>query len=358
MAKRTGFYEQHVAARAKIVEFAGYDMPIQYHSMVAEHKRVRQSVGVFDVSHMGEVEISGPMALDYVQKITINDAAKLAPGEAQYSAMCKPDGGIVDDLIVYRRGEDHFLLVINAANIGKDFAWIEANKIAGAEAVDRSDFYSQLAVQGPQSIATLQKLTLIDLNSIAYYKFSEGELAGAPMLISHTGYTGETGFELYFDRRYSESVWRQILAAGEEFAIEPIGLGARDSLRLEKGYALYGNDIDESTSPLEARLGWICKLKKGDFLGRDHLQRQKETGIRRRLSALLLHDKGFPRHGYEVFSGHDKIGYITSGTVSPMLNRGIAMAYLDKPFDEVGSEVQIDIRGKQARASVVKLPFV
>jgi aminomethyltransferase len=358
MAKRTGFYEQHVAARAKIVEFAGYDMPIQYHSMVAEHKRVRESVGVFDVSHMGEVEISGPMALDYVQKITINDAAKLAPGEAQYSAMCKPDGGIVDDLIVYRRSEDQFLLVINAANIGKDFAWIEANKIAGAEAVDRSDFYSQLAVQGPQSIATLQKLTLIDLNSIAYYKFSEGELAGAPMLISHTGYTGETGFELYFDRRYSESVWRQILAAGEEFAIEPIGLGARDSLRLEKGYALYGNDIDESTSPLEARLGWICKFEKADFLGRDYLLRQKETGVQRRLSALLLHDKGFPRHGYEVFSGHDKIGYITSGTVSPMLNRGIAMAYLDKPFDEVGSEVQIDIRGKQARASVVKLPFV
>ena len=357
MAKRTGFYEIHVALGAKIVEFAGYEMPIQYTSMIAEHKRVRTTVGVFDVSHMGEIEISGEKALDMVQKITSNDASKLTPGKAQYSTMLRHHGGIVDDLIVYRR-ENSFLLVVNAANVEKDFAWVRENLIDGAEAVNRSDEFSQLAVQGPDSVKTLQKLTDIDLNEIAYYTFTEGKLAGVEMIISHTGYTGEKGFELYFHRDHSEKVWNAIFEAGKEFEIEPIGLGARDTLRLEKCYALYGNDIDETTTPLEARLGWITKFDKGEFNGKEALLKQKEEGIKRRLSAFILEGKGFPRHGYEVYAGDQKIGYVTSGTVSPMLEKGIGMAYLDKPYDKVDSKIEIDVRGRRLPAVVVKMPFL
>jgi aminomethyltransferase len=248
--------------------------------------------------------------------------------------------------------------VVNAANIEKDFNWIKENLIDGAEAVNRSDEFSQLAVQGPDSVKTLQKLTEINLNEVAYYTFTEGKLADVDMIISHTGYTGEKGFELYFDKEYSEKVWKAIFEAGKEFEIEPIGLGARDTLRLEKCYALYGNDIDETTTPLEARLGWITKFDKGDFNGKEALLRQKEEGITRRLSGFMLLGKGFPRHGYDVYAGDTKIGYVTSGTVSPMLNVGIGMAYLDKPYDKIDTEIEIDVRGKRLPAKVVKMPFL
>jgi aminomethyltransferase len=357
MSKQTALYHKHVALGAKMVPFAGYEMPVQYHSMINEHKRVRTTVGVFDVSHMGELEVSGPNALSYVQKLTLNDAAKLAPGKAQYSAMCKPDGGIVDDLLVYQRA-DSYLLVINAANIDKDYAWAKDNLIDGMTLENTSDFYTQLAVQGPDSVKTLQKLTKVNLDEVQYYTFVEDDLAGVKMIISRTGYTGETGFELYFDQQYSEKVWDAIFTAGAEYDIEPIGLGARDTLRLEKCFALYGNDIDETTSPLEARLGWITKFDKGDFNGKDFLAKQKEAGITRRLSGFMLDGKGFPRHGYEVFDGGQKIGYVTSGTVSPMLNKGIGMAYLDKPYDKIDTKIEIDVRGKRLPATVIKMPFL
>lgn len=357
MSNRTAFYDKHVENGAKIVEFAGYDMPVQYGSMIEEHKRVRDTVGVFDVSHMGELEVKGEKALEYIQKITLNDASKLSPGQAQYSAMCKPDGGIVDDLLVYCRKDD-YLLVINASNIDKDFAWAKENIIAGAELTNKSDEYSQLAVQGPDSILTLQKLTEFKLDEIEYYTFVEGKLADVEMIISRTGYTGETGFELYFNRDHSTKVWEAIFEAGKTYDIAPIGLGARDSLRLEKCFALYGNDIDETTSPLEARLGWITKFDKGDFNGKEFLLKQKEAGITRRLSGFILEGKGFPRHGYDVYSGSKKVGHVTSGTVSPILNQGIGMAYLDKPYDKLETTIEIDIRGRKIPAKVVKMPFL
>lgn len=357
MSKRTAFYEKHVEYGAKIVEFAGFDMPVQYKSMIDEHKRVRETVGVFDVSHMGELEVKGEKALAYIQKITLNDASKLSPGQAQYSAMCKPDGGIVDDLLVYCR-QDSYLLVINASNIEKDYTWAKENIIPGAQLSNNSDEYSQLAVQGPDSILTLQKLTEFKLDEIEYYTFVEGKLADVEMIISRTGYTGETGFELYFHRDHSIKVWEAIFEAGQAYDIAPIGLGARDSLRLEKCFALYGNDIDETTSPLEARLGWITKFDKGDFNGKEFLLKQKEEGITRRLSGFILEGKGFPRHGYDVYSGSKKIGQVTSGTVSPILNQGIGMAYLDKPYDKLETTIEIDIRGKKIPAKVVKMPFL
>lgn len=357
MAKKTGFYDMHVAAGGKIVEFAGYDMPVQFGSMIEEHKHVRTSVGVFDVSHMGELEVTGEKALDFVQKITINDASKLEPGQAQYSAMCKPDGGIVDDLLVYRR-ENGYLLVINASNIDKDYAWAKSNLIEGATLINKSDEWSQLAVQGPDSVKTLQKLTNVNLDEVKYYTFVEDKLAGVEMIISSTGYTGEKGFELYFHRDDSEKVWNAIFEAGAEYDIQPIGLGARDSLRLEKCFALYGNDIDETTSPLETRLGWITKLDKGDFNGRDFLAKQKEEGTTRILAGFVLDGKGFPRHGYDVYADGNRVGYVTSGTVSPMLNKGIGMAIIDKPFNKIDTEIEIDIRGKKIPAKVIKMPFL
>lgn len=355
--KKTALHDVHVQLGARMVEFAGFEMPIQYHSIRDEHRRVRETVGVFDVSHMGEIIIKGPKALDMVQKVTINDASKLEVGQVQYSAMCYPDGGIVDDLLVYRFA-DHFLLVVNASNKDKDFAWIVENKIDGCEVEDVSDQYTQLAVQGKKAEPTLQKLTKVDLSAIKYYWFTEGELAGVPMIISRTGYTGEPGFELYFANEYAVDVWNKIMEAGKEFDIEPIGLGARDSLRLEKKMCLYGNDIDETTNPLEAGLGWITKLDKGDFIGRDALLKIKEEGIKRKLVAIVLEGHGFPRHGYKIYKDGKEVGHVTSGTVSPILNKGIAMGYVAKEFSKVGTELEIDIRGKKVPAVIIKPPFV
>ena len=355
--KHTALYKMHVKHNAKMVEFAGYEMPVQYHSIREEHRKVRESVGVFDVSHMGEIEIRGEKALEMVQKITINDAAALEAGQVQYSAMCYHDGGIVDDLLVYRF-PDYFLLVVNASNKEKDLDWILENRLNGCEIKDISDGITQIAVQGKNAEATLQKLTDEDLNSIRYYWFTEGNLAGVPMIISCTGYTGEPGFELYFENKYAETVWADVMDAGAEFGIEPIGLGARDSLRLEKKMCLYGNDIDATTNPLEAGLGWITKMEKGDFNGREVLLKIKEEGVSRRLVAFVLNDSGFPRKGYEIHKDGENIGQVTSGTVSPILEKGIGLGYVKKEFSKSGTSIQIRIRNKFLAAEIIKPPFV
>jgi len=357
--KQTKFYNIHKNLGAKIVEFAGFEMPIQYSSIIAEHNSVRNSVGVFDVSHMGEVFVKGEKALDFIQYITVNDASKLFPSRVQYSAMCYENGGIVDDLLVYRISKDEFMLVINASNINKDFEWMQKNNKFDVELKNRSDVYSLLAVQGPNSLKTLQKLTdeKIDLE---YYHFKEMKIDGIDVIISRTGYTGEIGYEIYFlgNEKVAEDFWNKIFEAGKEFDIKPVGLAARDSLRLEMGYCLYGNDIDQNTNPLEAGLGWITKLSKTEFVGQKVLLKVKEEGVHKKLVALTSEEKIFPRHGYDITSNQKKIGFVTSGTVSPVLDKPIAMAYVEKQFSAIGSEVNFLIRGKEVPAKVVKLPFV
>lgn len=357
--KRTTFYNIHNNLGAKIVEFAGYEMPIQYSSIISEHKAVRNSVGVFDVSHMGEIFVKGEKALDFVQYITVNDASKLFPGRVQYSAMCYEDGGIVDDLLVYRISQNEFLLVINASNIEKDFAWMQKNNKFGVELTNRSEEFSLLAVQGPNSLKTLLKLTDTPIN-LEYYHFTQLNIAGVDMIISRTGYTGEVGYELYFvaDEKTAKNVWHKIFEAGKEFDIQPVGLAARDSLRLEMGFCLYGNDIDQTTNPLEAGLGWITKLTKSEFIGKDALLKVKEKGLNRKLVAISSDEKTFPRHGYDISVNNNKVGFITSGTVSPMLEKPIAMGYVETKYAEIGSDVNMLIRGKEVPAKVVKLPFV
>jgi len=355
--KKTAFYSQHLKYGARMVEFAGYEMPIQYTGIRDEHRRVRTTVGVFDVSHMGEIEFWGKQALAMVQKITINDAAAMAIGQVQYSAMCYDDGGIVDDLLVYRMA-DHYLLVVNAANKDKDLQWILSQQIKDCQIKDMSDEISQLAVQGKNAEQTLQKLTKLNLAAIKYYWFTEDVLAGVPMIISRTGYTGEPGFELYFENKYANQVWEKVFAAGEEFKIEPIGLGARDSLRLEKKMCLYGNDIDQTTNPLEAGLGWITKLEKENFIGKDALLKIKEAGVQRKLICFVLNENGFPRHGYEIYKNGQKIGQVTSGTVSPLLEKGIGLGYVPVNYSQIGTEIEIKIRDNFLPAQIVKPPFV
>ncbi|MBI4534736.1 MAG: glycine cleavage system aminomethyltransferase GcvT [Ignavibacteriae bacterium] len=357
--KRTAFYDTHVRLGAKIVEFGGFEMPVQYGGIIEEHRRVRESVGVFDVSHMGEIEVWGMDATDFIQKITVNDASKLVEGRVQYSAMCYENGGIVDDLLVYHMG-DHYMLVVNASNTDKDLEWMRKNIAGDIKLKNRSDDISLLAVQGPKSLATLQKLTQSDLSSIQYYHFIRHKLAGVDMIISRTGYTGELGFELYFpsDVRTGEKVWDSVVKAGEEFGIEPVGLGARDTLRLEMGFCLYGNDIDHSTHPLEAGLGWITKLDKGGFLGSDVLLKAKKEGLRRKLVGFTLLDKAFPRHGYPINSNSSSIGTVTSGTFSPSLGKGIGMGYVDVHHAKPGTGIQVMIRNRELPATVVSVPFI
>ena len=358
--KKTKLFNVHKKLGAKIIEFAGFEMPVQYSSIIAEHKAVRNSVGVFDVSHMGEVFVSGEKALDFVQEITINDALKLFPGRVQYSAMCYPDGGIVDDLLVYRLDDKEFMLVINASNIDKDLQWMYDNNIVGAKIENFSDEYSLLAVQGPNSKKVLQKITSIDLDKLEYYHFAAAKVAGISLVLSRTGYTGEPGYELYFkgDDKQAEELWDKIFEAGKEFNILPVGLAARDSLRLEMGFCLYGNDIDQTTNPLEAGLGWITKLNKENFIGKETLLKIKSGGVKRRLSGLISAEKIFPRHGYGISRNGKKIGNVTSGTVSPVLEKPIAMGYMETGYSSPGTEVEIIIRGKNVPAQVVKLPFI
>ena len=357
--KKTALTEIHRGLGAKMVEFAGFEMPIQYTSIRAEHLRVRTTVGVFDVSHMGEFFVTGPDREAFVDRITVNDVKALAVGQVQYSCMCKPHGGIVDDLLVYRFA-DKIMLVVNGANTAKDWDWVMENRRGNVKLEDRTDEITLLAVQGRMAQSLIQKLTDTDLSEIKYYWFTEGKVAGAPAIISRTGYTGEDGFELYVDNRDAVHVWNELFDEGKPVELEPIGLGARDSLRLEMKMCLYGNDIDETTHPLEAGLGWITKLGKEDFIGKAKIVEAKEKGLTRKLVGMEVEAGGFPRHGYPILSADGKgapIGTVTSGTVSPCLNKGIALGYVPTELSAIGSEVKIDCHGRVFGARVVKTPF-
>ena len=358
--KTTPFIEKHIALGAKMHEFAGYNMPIEYSGIIDEHLTVCQGVGVFDVSHMGEFWVKGPKALAFLQKVTSNNVAVLTPGKIQYTCFPNDKGGIVDDLLVYQYEPEKYMLVVNAANIEKDWDWCVSHNTEGAELENASDHMAQLAVQGPKAILALQKLTDIDLSSIPYYTFKVGKFAGEEnVIISNTGYTGAGGFELYFYPNVADTIWKAVFEAGEEFDIKPIGLGARDTLRLEMGFCLYGNDLDDTTSPIEAGLGWITKFIGGkEFINRPMLEKQKAEGVTRKLVGFEMVDRGIPRHGYElVNSDGEKIGIVTSGTMSPTRKIGIGMGYVKPEYSKAGTEICIDVRGRKLKAVVVKPPF-
>ncbi len=359
--KGTIFESIHQKLGAKMLPFAGYNMPIEYSGINHEHLTVRNGVGVFDVSHMGEIWVKGDKALAFIQHITTNDASVLKPGKAQYTCMPNGKGGIVDDILVYEYDDRKYLLVVNAANIEKDWQWMQSNNQVGAELENASDKISQLAVQGPKAIDVLQKLTSINLKEIPYYSFVVGELAGVSnVIISATGYTGSGGFELYFYNEDGLKIWNALFEAGVPEGIIPVGLAARDTLRLEKGFCLYGNDIDDTTSPIEAGLGWITKFVDGkDFIDKALLQQQKTNGVSRKLVGLEMIDKGIPRHGYELSDANGKpIGHITSGTMSPCLKIGIGLGYVSTEFAQPETIVFVNIREKRLQAKVVKPPFV
>lgn len=344
-----------------MVDFAGYELPVEFSGIKDEHMTVRNAVGVFDVSHMGEFRISGPRALDLLRLVGSNAPSLLAPGQAQYSCFPNGKGGIVDDYVLYCMGPDQYMMVVNAANIEKDWNWVTQHNTMGADVENLSDQYSQLAIQGPRALATLQKLTQTSLSELKYYTFTVGELAGVPeVIISNTGYTGAGGFELYIKNEDAEKVWKAVFEAGEEFGIKPIGLGARDTLRLEMGYCLYGNDIDDTTSPIEAGLGWITKFNNDRrFVDRDFLAMQQKEGITRRLRGFEMKDRAIPRHGYTIYNAEGSvIGTVTSGTMSPMLGIGIGMGYVSKEYAAFGTIVYIGIRDKKVPAEIVKTPFI
>lgn len=354
--RKTALYETHKNLGAKMVEFAGFMMPVQYKGVIHEHHAVRNSVGVFDVSHMGEFFIRGDNATAFLQKLTLNDVTKLQEHRAQYSGMCYEHGGMIDDLILYCFG-DYYMAIVNASNREKDYAWMKEHLIEGASLEDLSDDYSLFAVQGRNAQPTLQKLTDVDLSEIKFYWFSTGKLAGVDTIIARTGYTGEDGFEVAVPVKESEKIWDAIFAAGEEFDIEPIGLGARDTLRMEMKYSLYGNDIDETTNPIEAGLGWISKVDKGDFIGRDAIVKMKEEKPKRKLVGFEMKERSLARHECKIVKDGSEIGYVTSGTFSPSLEKGIGIGYVNVPFNEVGTEIKILIRSKEVPAEVVKTPF-
>ena len=357
--KNTSLTEKHIALGAKMVPFAGYNMPVQYAGLMQEHHCVRNAVGVFDVSHMGEFWISGPKAFDLIQFATSNDVSKLFDGKVQYSCLPNATGGIVDDLLVYRVNEEMYLLVVNASNIDKDWNHLsELNKEFGANMVNKSEDTSLLAVQGPKAAAALQSLTDMTLSDMEYYTFKIGTFAGVEnVVVSTTGYTGAGGFEIYFPNENANEMWDKIFAAGAEQGIEPIGLGARDTLRLEMGFCLYGNDINDTTSPLEAGLGWITKFS-APFLNSENLKAQKEAGVTRKLVAFEMIDKGIPRHDYEIADANGNVvGVVTSGTQSPSLEKAIGLGYVPTAMTALGTEVFILVRGKSLKAVVVSLPF-
>jgi len=358
---RTPFYEIHKQLNAKIVDFAGFEMPVEYSGIKDEHMTVRNGAGVFDVSHMGEIWVKGLNALSFVQKVTTNDVSVLLPGQAQYSCFPNGKGGIVDDLLVYCFEPLKYLLVVNASNIQKDWEWLVSQNDMGIELENASARISQLAVQGPEATKILQKLTGIDLSAIKYYTFKVGKLAGIDdVIISATGYTGAGGFELYFYNEFAQPVWDAIFDAGKEERIKPVGLAARDTLRLEMGYCLYGNDIDDTTSPIEAGLGWITKFTDTkEFIDKNLLLEQKNNGVSRHLKGFEMIDRGIPRHGYEIVNESGTIiGTVTSGTQSPVLDKGIGMGYIDNNFSYNGSEIYILVRNKQLKAKIVKMPFI
>ena len=357
--KNTALTKVHESLGAKMVPFAGYNMPVQYKGLIEEHHCVRKALGVFDVSHMGEFWVKGPKALDLIQKVTSNDASKLFDGKVQYSCLPNKEGGIVDDLLVYRFGEEEYFLVVNASNIEKDWNWIQQfNQEIGAEMTNVSDDYSLLAIQGPLALKAMQKLTEMNVVDMEYYTVQRGKFAGKDNIIfATTGYTGAGGCEIYFKNEDAEDIWNAVMDAGAEFGIQPIGLGARDTLRLEMGFCLYGNDIDDTTSPLEAGLGWITKFTK-DFTNSEALKLQKANGVSKKLVAFEMIDKGIPRHGYEIAQADGSvIGVVSSGTQSPSLGKAIGMGYVPTSMSAVGTEIYLLIRGKQLKAQVVSLPF-
>jgi aminomethyltransferase len=356
--KNTALTHIHEGLGAKMIPFAGYNMPVSYEGVNAEHETVRNSVGVFDVSHMGEFLISGENALALIQKVTSNDASTLEKGKAQYSCLPNNDGGIVDDLIVYKIKDEQYLLVVNASNIDKDWDWISSHNTVGAEMKNLSDNYSLLAIQGPKAVEAMQSLTSIDLSDIKYYHFEVADFAGIEnVIISATGYTGSGGFEIYCKNSEVEQVWNKVFEAGAAFGIKPIGLAARDTLRLEMGFCLYGNDINDTTSPLEAGLGWITKFTK-EFTNSENLKAQKEAGVSRKLVGFELIERGIPRHDYEIVDADgNNIGIVTSGTQAPSLGKAIGMGYVKTEFAAADSEIYIEIRDKKIAAKVVKMPF-
>lgn len=356
--KNTTLSPVHEALGAKMVPFAGFNMPVQYEGVNIEHETVRNAVGVFDVSHMGEFLISGPNALNLIQKVSSNDASVLEIGKAQYSCLPNENGGIVDDLIIYKMKEDQYLLVVNASNIQKDWDWISSKNDIGAEMRNISDEYSLLAIQGPKAIEAMQSITSVDLSAIKYYHFEVADFAGVPnVIISATGYTGSGGFEIYAKNQDIKQIWDKVFEAGASFGIKPIGLAARDTLRLEMGFSLYGNDISDITSPLEAGLGWIVKFNK-DFINSENLKKQKEEGVTRKLVGFELTERGIPRHDYEITDKEGNvIGIVTSGTMSPSLNKGIGLGYVPTAFAAPDSDIYIRIRKNDVPAKVVKLPF-
>lgn len=357
--KDTALTPKHISLGAKMVPFAGYNMPVSYTGLNEEHLTVRNAVGVFDVSHMGEFILKGENALDLIQRVTSNDAAALTDGKVQYSCLPNDKGGIVDDLLVYRIDAKSYLLVVNASNIEKDWSWISKHNDKNVEMIDISEKTSLLGVQGPKAAAALQKLTDIDLSSMPYYTFKKGKFNGVDnVLVSNTGYTGAGGFEIYFENEHAEKMWDAIFEAGAEFGIKPVGLGARDTLRLEMGFCLYGNDIDETTSPIEAGLGWITKFNK-DFVNKEAILAHKEKGVSKKLVGFEMIDRGIPRHDYEIVDGNgNTIGKVTSGTQSPSLQKGIGMGYVTPEFSKADSEIFVKVRDKSLKAKVVKMPFL
>lgn len=360
--KKTVLNQVHKDAGARMVEFGGWEMPVQYAGVIAEHLAVREAAGLFDVSHMGEIEVSGPQAFDFLQYATINNVAALADNQVQYTALCYPTGGVVDDLTLYRFADDNYLLCVNAANTDKDFKWLQQlldeSEYTDLQLIDRSSEYAQLALQGPKAEEILMSLTATDLAAIKFYWFAEGEVAGVPTIISRTGYTGEDGFELYCPVADGVKLWQVLMAAGEPHGLVPTGLGARDTLRLEKAYALYGHEITADILPLEARLAWITKLQKGDFVGSEALLAAKEAGLKRKLIGLKLTSSGVPRENYPVLCNGREVGYVTSGTMSPCLKQGIALALIDAEIADGNQPLQIGIRKRQVDAERVKPPFV
>lgn len=363
---KTPLYETHLKMGARMIEFGGWIMPVEYSGIIDEHLRVRSKGGVFDLSHMGEIFITGKDASNCLQKLITNDLSKLYDGKALYSPTCKTDGGIVDDLVIYRFSENRYMIVVNAANIEKDYAWILENAFlthgthSDTQISNRSQEIALVAIQGRLSESSLQPLASVDLSKISYYHFAEGHIADIEAVISRTGYTGEAGFELYTEAKHAEKLWGAVIEAAKKDGGKPIGLGARDTLRLEMKYALYGNDIDESTSPLEAGLSWTVAFDKGDFIGREALLRQKESGVRRRLVGFKMTDRGIARSHYPIFKADSQIGQIgmvTSGSPSPSLKENIGLGYVKTEFSKIGTEIEIEIRGRRVKAVVVKTPF-
>lgn len=357
--KKIQLNDIHAGLGGKMVPFAGYNMPVRYSSDIEEHNTVRNSVGIFDVSHMGEFMVRGPKALDLIQRVTSNDASKLENGKAQYSCLPNETGGIVDDLLVYKMQDEEYMLVVNASNIEKDWNWIQKYNTEGAEMENISDQMSLFAVQGPKATEVLQKLTATNLSEVKFYTFVKGEFAGVQdVIMSATGYTGAGGFEIYVKNEDAEQVWNKVMEAGETEGIKPIGLGARDTLRMEMGFCLYGNDIDDTTSPLEAGLGWITKFTK-DFVNSENLKKQKEEGVTKKLVGFKMVDKGIPRHDYSIEDADgNEIGRVTSGTMSPVLSQGIGLGYVKKEYAAPGSEIYVAVRNRKLKAEVQKLPLI